>query len=56
MLAQDVFANFVQVFGHVRDEILRRGMFALDLPENFDWRLARIDLFRRFGKRCLFGF
>jgi hypothetical protein len=56
VLAQDVFANFVQVFGYVRDEVLRCGMFALDLFENFDWRFVWIDLFCRFRERCLLGF
>src|SRR5207244_1480417 len=56
MMAQNVLPNFVQIFGYVRDEILRCGVFALDLLENFNRRLVWIDLFRGFGERILFGF
>ena len=36
MTAQNVLANFVQVFANIRDEFVRRRMFALDLLENFN--------------------
>jgi hypothetical protein len=56
MMAQNVLANFVQIFGYVMDENLRGRMFALDLLENFNRRPVWIDLFRGFGERVLFGF
>ena len=56
MMAQDVLPNFVEIFGYVRNEFVRRRMFALDLLENFNRRLVWIDLFRGFGERLLFGF
>ena len=56
MMAQDVLPNFVQIFGDVRNQFVRRRMFALDLLEDFNRRLVWIDLFRSFGERVLFGF
>ena len=56
MTIYDVFANFIQILGNTGYEILRCWMLALDLPENLDWRLARIDFLGGVGERFLFGF
>src|SRR5256886_13662433 len=37
MMAQNVLTNFVEVFGDIRDELVRRWVFALDLLEDFNW-------------------
>src|SRR5438445_393749 len=42
MMAQNVLPDFVQIFGYVRDEILRCRMFPLDLLEAFNRRLFGI--------------
>ena len=36
MTVQNVLADFVQVFANIRDEFVRRRMFALDLLEYFN--------------------
>ena len=56
MTVRNVFADFIQIFGDIGNEFVRRRMFALDLLKHFDWRLIRVDDFRGVGKRVLFGF
>src|SRR5439155_14559416 len=54
-MAHNIFSKLVQVFGNIWDEFVRTRMFTLDLLENFDRRLVRIDLFRGFSERFLLG-
>ena len=56
MTARNVFPNFVQVFGYIGDEILRRGMLTLNLFKDFNRRSIWIDFFRGIGKCLLFRF
>ena len=56
MVAQHVLANFVEVFGNIRNELIRRWVFALNLLEDFDRQLVRINFFCGLGKCILLGF
>ena len=53
VMTGNVFSNLLQVFRDVAKEVLRCGMFALDLLENFSRRFAWIDLFCRGCKNVL---
>ena len=56
MMAQNVLADFVQVFGDVGNEFVRCRVLALNLFEDFDRRFVWINFLGGLGERVLFGF
>ena len=56
LVIDNVLANRLQIFRDFREQILRGGVFGLDLPEDFARRFVRVDLLRGFGKDFLFAF